>query len=75
VVGAVGVQQHLGVAGWQLVAALLGGALGIGAGEVAGGGLLLQPLAGVARSDASGGGELDLGAASEVGERLVEPEL
>jgi hypothetical protein len=41
VVGAVGVQEHLGVPGGQPVAALLGGAPGVVAGQVAGGRLLL----------------------------------
>ena len=62
-VGAVGVQEHLAVPCGQPVAAFLGGALGAVAGDVAGGGLLLEPLAGVAGGDAGGGGDLDLGAA------------
>jgi hypothetical protein len=75
VVGAVGVQQHLGMAGGQLVAALAGGVVGVVAGDVPGGGLLLEPLAGVAKRDAGGGGDLGLGCGSEVVERLVEPEF
>ena len=75
VVGAVGVQQHLGMAGGQLVAALLRWPDRVVAGQVAGGGLLLEPLAGVARSNADSCGDLELGCGSEVVERLVEPEL
>jgi hypothetical protein len=75
VVGAVGIQEHLGMAGGRLVAALLGGAPGVGAGEVAGGRLLLQPLAGVAGGDASVGGDRGLGGGPEVGQCLVKAEL
>jgi hypothetical protein len=75
VVGAVGVQEHLGVAGGQPVAALLGGTAGVVAGEVAGDRLLLQPLAGVAEANAGVGGDLGLGRGPEVGQGLVEAEL
>jgi hypothetical protein len=75
VVGAVGVQEHLGVAGGQPVAALLGRAGRVVAGEVAGGGLLLEPLVGVAGANAGVGGDFGLVGDSEVGERVVEPEL
>jgi hypothetical protein len=75
VVGAVGVQEHLGMAGGQPVVAFLRRGRRVVAGEVAGGRLLLQPLAGVAGGDAGGDGELGLGRRPEVGERLVEPEL
>jgi hypothetical protein len=75
VVGAVGLQKHLRMARGQLVAALLGGALWVVAGEVAGGGLLLEPLAGVARGDGGGGGDFGLGGSPEAVARLVEPEL
>jgi hypothetical protein len=75
VVGAVGVQEHLGVPSGQPVAASLRRAGRVVAGEVAGGGLLLQPLAGVAGGDAGVGGELGLGGGPEVGQGLVEAEL
>jgi hypothetical protein len=75
VVGAVRVDQHLGVAGGQPVAALGGRALGVVASEVAGHGLLLEPLAGVARGDAGVTGELGLGRRAQLAERPVEAEL
>jgi hypothetical protein len=63
------------VAGGQPVAALLRRLGGVVAGDVAGGGLLFEPLADVAGGDAGGGGDLGLGGGAEVVERLVEPEL
>src|SRR4029453_4775365 len=57
------------------VAALLGGMLRVVADQVAGGGLLLEPLARVAGGDAGSCGDLGLGGGPEVGERLVEPQL
>ena len=75
VVGAVGVQEDLGVPCGQPVAALLRGVLGVVAGEVAGGRLLLEPLTGVAGGDAGGGGDLGLGGGPEVGQGLLEAEL
>jgi hypothetical protein len=49
--------------------------LGIVAGDIVGDGLLLEPLAGVVKGNAGGGGDLGLGCGSKVVERLVEPEL
>jgi hypothetical protein len=74
-VGAVGVEEYLGVPSRQAVEALLCHVRRVVAGQVAGGGLLLEPLAGVAGGDAGVSGDLGLGGGPEVGERLVEPEF
>jgi hypothetical protein len=59
----------------QPVAAVLRRGRRIVAGDVPGGHLLLEPLAGVPGGDAAVGGDLGLGGRPEVSERLVESEF
>ena len=74
-VGAVGVDQHLGVALGQPVAAPGRREGRVVAGEIAGHRLLLEPLAGIPGVDAGLPGDLGLGRLPEVGQGPVEAEL
>ena len=73
--GAVRVDQHLGVALGQPEPAPLRRLGRVVAGEVAGDGLLLEPLARVPGGDAGPPGELGLGRRPQLVQRPVEPEL
>ena len=74
-VGAVGVDQHLGVALGQPVAAPGRREGRVVAGQIAGHRLLLEPLAGIPGVDAGLAGDLGLGRLPEVGQGPVEAEL
>jgi hypothetical protein len=74
-VGAVRVDQHLGVALGQPVAALGRREGHVVAGEIAGGRLLLEPFPGVPGRDAGPPGDLDLGRFLQLGHGPVEAEL
>ena len=73
--GVLGPRQHAGVLVGQCEAAGLGGGVGVVDVEEAGDGLLLEPLARVARRDAGAARELAGGQRPALVERAVQAEL